>query len=173
MRPNADIERIRGLVRELARTADEDTTIYLTGGATAVLHGWRDSTVDIDLRLEPDSDELLRRIATVKDELHVNVELASPPDFIPELPGWRERSPFAFAEGRITVRHFDPYSQALSKISRDFELDRADVKAMIEHGLVAPERLEELFETIEPELFRYPSIDARDFRAKLERTLGR
>ena len=173
MRPNADIERIRGLVRELARTADEDTTIYLTGGATAVLHGWRDSTVDIDLRLEPDSDELLRRIATVKDELHVNVELASPPDFIPELPGWRERSPFAFAEGRITVRHFDPYSQALSKISRDFELDRADVKAMIDQGLVDPTRLEELFEQIEPNLFRYPSLDAKDFRAKLDRTLGR
>lgn len=173
MRPNADPERIRGLVRELARTAGEDTTIYLTGGATAVLHGWRDSTVDIDLRLEPDSDALLRRIATVKDELQVNVELASPPDFIPELPGWRERSPFAFGEGRITVRHFDPYSQALSKISRDFELDRADVKAMIEQGLVDPKRLEELFEQIEPDLFRYPSLDAADFRAKLQRTLGR
>lgn len=44
---------------------------------------------------------------------------------------------------------------------------------MIGQGLVTPERLEELFEAIEPELFRYPSIDARDFRAKLERTLGR
>lgn len=173
MRPNADPDRIRGLVRELARTAGEDTTIYLTGGATAVLHGWRDSTVDIDLRIEPDSDELLRRIATVKDELHVNVELASPPDFIPELPGWRERSPFAFSEGRITVRHFDPYSQALSKISRDFELDRADVRAMIDQGLVDPRRLEELFEQIEPNLFRYPSLDAADFRSKLARTLGR
>lgn len=173
MRPNADVERIRGLVRELARTATEDTTLYLTGGATAVLHGWRESTVDIDLRLEPDSDELLRRMATVKDDLQVNVELASPPDFIPELPGWRERSPFAFSEGRITVRHFDPYSQALSKISRDFELDRADVKAMIEQGLVDPQRLEELFRAIEPELFRYPSIDPGDFRAKVERTLRR
>jgi hypothetical protein len=173
VRPNADPERIRALVRELARNANEDTTIYLTGGATAVLHGWRDSTVDIDLRLEPDSDALLRRIATVKDELHVNVELASPPDFIPELPDWRERSPFAFSEGRITVRHFDPYSQALSKVSRDFELDRADVEAMIDQGLVDPERLEELFEQIEPDLFRYPSLDAKDFRSKLERTLGR
>jgi hypothetical protein len=173
VRPSADPERIRALVRELAQAASQDTTIYLTGGATAVLHGWRDSTVDIDLRLEPDSDDLLRRIATVKDELHVNVELASPPDFIPELPGWRERSLFAFGEGRITVRHFDFYSQALSKISRDFELDRADVKAMIEQGLVEPARLEELFAGIEPELFRYPSLDARDFRAKLERTLLR
>ena len=92
---------------------------------------------------------------------------------IPELPGWRERSPFAFSEGRITVRHFDPYSQALSKIWRDFELDRADVEAMIDHGLVDPGRLAELFEQIEPALFRYPSLDAREFRSKLERTLLR
>ncbi|MDP9135520.1 MAG: hypothetical protein M3N56_11920 [Actinomycetota bacterium] len=171
MRPNADAALIRQLARELARAADDDTTVYLTGGATAVLHGWRDSTVDIDLRLEPDSDDLLRRIATVKDELHVNVELASPPDFIPEVPGWRERSPFAFSEGRITVRHFDPYSQALSKIWRGFQLDRADVKAMIDQGLVDPERLRELFDQIEPALFRYPSLDAREFRSKVERTL--
>lgn len=171
MRPNADAALIRQLARELARAADDDTTVYLTGGATAVLHGWRDSTVDIDLRLEPDSDDLLRRIATVKDELHVNVELASPPDFIPELPGWRERSPFAFSEGRITVRHFDLYSQALSKIWRGFQLDRADVEAMIDQGLVNPRRLAELFEQIEPALFRYPSLDPREFRAKVERTL--
>ena len=63
------------------------------------------STVDVDLRLEPDSDELLRRISTVKDELGVNVELASPPDFIPELPGWRERSPFVFQAESVVVRH--------------------------------------------------------------------
>lgn len=173
MRPNADAERIRELASELAKVASQDVTVYLTGGATAVLHGWRDSTVDIDLRLEPDSDELLRRIAAVKNELHVNVELASPPDFIPELPGWRERSPFAFSEGQVTVRHFDPYSQALSKVWRDFELDRADVRAMIDGGLVEPGRLEELFAEIEPALFRYPSLDPDEFRAKLARTLGR
>ena len=44
---------------------------------------------------------------------------------------------------------------------------------MLDQGLVDPRRLEELFGAIESELFRYPSIDARDFRAKLERTLGR
>jgi histidinol-phosphate/aromatic aminotransferase/cobyric acid decarboxylase-like protein len=39
--------------------------------------------------------------------------------------------------------------------------------------LVDPRRLEELFEQIEPDLFRYPSLDAADLRAKLARTLGR
>jgi hypothetical protein len=33
---------------------------------------------------------------TTAERLGFNVELASPPDFIPELPGWRERSPLVF-----------------------------------------------------------------------------
>jgi hypothetical protein len=90
MRPPVDADTIRALARELAQVAREPTTIYLTGGATAVVEGWRASTVDVDLRIEPASDVLLRRIATVKDELGVNVELVSPTDFVPELPGWRE-----------------------------------------------------------------------------------
>lgn len=150
----------------------QETTLYLTGGATAVIEGWRASTIDVDLRLEPDSDELLRRISTVKDELGVNVELASPPDFIPELPGWRERSPFVFQEGTVTVRHFDPYSQALSKIERGFAQDLEDVASMVRSGLVDPERAQQLFAKIEPDLFRYPAIDAAAFRAKVVRALG-
>lgn len=172
MRARADAERVRALARDLDRVAREDVTIYLTGGATAVLEGWRDSTVDVDLRVEPDSDDVMRRIAGAKNDLDLNIELASPPDFIPELPGWRERSPFVFRQGRVTVRHFDPYSQALAKIERSFELDEADVRAMIERGLIQPERLRQLFEEIEPALFRYPSIDADDFRRRLERAVA-
>jgi hypothetical protein len=77
-----------------------------------VLEGWRASTIDVDLRFEPESDVLLRELVTVKDRLAINVELASPPDFIPELPGWRERSPLVFRDGNVDVRHFDLYSQA-------------------------------------------------------------
>ena len=51
--------------------------MYLTGGATAVLEGWRQSTVDVDVRFEPDSDVALRQLATLKEKLSVNVELPS------------------------------------------------------------------------------------------------
>jgi hypothetical protein len=61
-------------------------SLYLTGGATAVLPGWRESTLDVDIRLEPVADELLRELSSIKGRVGVNVELASPPDFIPELP---------------------------------------------------------------------------------------
>lgn len=173
MRPPVDAARVRALARELSNAAREPTTLYLTGGATAVIEGWRPSTVVVDLRLEPDSDALLRRIAEVKNQLDINIELVSPPDFVPELPDWRARSPFVFQEGKITVRHFDPYSQALAKIERGFEQDLRDVQSMVEAELVDPRRVVELFVEVEPMLFRYPAIDAGALREKVERAFKR
>lgn len=171
MRERVDDSRIRALARQLGRLAQSPARLYLTGGATAVVEGWRASTIDVDLRFEPESDELLRALPALKELLDVNIELASPPDFIPELPGWRERSPFLFVEGRIEIYHFDLYSQALSKIERGFEQDLSDVREMLDRGFVEPDRLRELYEAIEPELYRYPAIDPAAFRRKLSATL--
>ena len=172
MRAPVDASAIRAVARELGREARQETRAYLTGGATAVLRGWRATTLDIDLRLEPESDELLRALGRVKDALGVNIELTSPPDFIPEVPGWRERSPFVLHAGRVYVHHFDPYSQALSKIERGFAHDLADVESMLRDGLISGERLRELLAQVEPALFRYPALDAASFRAKVERAVG-
>lgn len=171
MRPPVDERRIRELTHRFGRVARSRVRLYLTGGATAVLEGWRDSTIDVDLRFEPEADELLREIPALKEILGINIELASPPDFIPELPGWRERSPLLFRDGNIDVHHFDPYSQALSKIERSFDQDREDVRQLIERGLVEPIRLGELFDAIEPELFRYPAIDPPTFHRKVYETV--
>ncbi len=169
MRERADEDRIRRLAAELGRRAAPGTRLYLTGGATAVLEGWRDSTVDVDIRIEPESDELLRAISELKEKLDVNIELASPADFLPELPGWRERSRFRFREGSLDVYDFDFYSQALSKVERGFDLDLADLEAMIGGGLVDAQRLLKLFGEIEDELYRFPAVDPSGLRAKLER----
>jgi hypothetical protein len=172
MRLPVDEARIRALARELGRIARSPVRIYLTGGSTAVLEGWRASTIDVDMRLEPEADELLRALPALKERLQINIELASPPDFIPELPDWRERSPLVFREGKVAIHQFDPYSQALSKIERGFEQDLGDVRAMISRGLVEPARLRELYEAIEPELYRYPAIDESVFRRKVDAILS-
>jgi len=90
------------------------------------------------------------------------------PDFIPELPGWRERSPLVFEEANVQVRHFDPYSQALAKVERGFQQGLADVRSMLEQRLVDPKRLRALYDAIEPQLYRYPAIDPDAFRRKLD-----
>ena len=69
MREAADTDRIRRLARELGRVVTAGTRMYLTGGATAVLEGWRDSTVDVDVRFEPDSDAALTCIRDLEEEL--------------------------------------------------------------------------------------------------------
>lgn len=171
MRPPVDSERLHELARRLGTLAQAKTTIYLTGGASAVLEGWRASTVDVDVRFEPDTDKLLRELPALKESIGINIELASPPDFIPELPGWRERSPLVFEEGNVQIRHFDFYSQALSKIERGFRQDLEDVTSMLQHGLITAERLRELYGAIEPQLYRYPAIDPDAFRRKLNAAL--
>jgi hypothetical protein len=43
-------------MRALGRTAASPGRVFLTGGATAVLLGWRESTIDVDIKLVPDQD---------------------------------------------------------------------------------------------------------------------
>jgi len=168
MRPPVDAQRIRELTEALGATPGPPVRIYLTGGATAVIEGWRAATVDVDLRFEPDDDALLRALPELKERLGVNIELASPPDFVPELPGWRERSRFAHEAGRVRVYHFDPYSQALSKIERGFAHDLADVREMTARGLIEPARLGELFAAVRDQLYRYPAIDAASLAERVD-----
>ncbi len=147
--------------------------MYLTGGATAVLEGWRESTVDIDVRFEPDSDLALSRISQLKERLTVNVELASPLDFLPPLQGWRERSRFRFREGNLEVFDFDLYSQALSKLERGFELDLADVRSMVSANEVKPEKLRQLYEGIEEKLYRFPAVDPASLQLAVDSLIKR
>jgi hypothetical protein len=168
VRSISDPERIQRLLRELGRAAREPARVYLTGGAMAVLMGWRASTLDVDLVIVPDRDELLRAIERLKETLQVNVELASPAHFIPELPGWEERSIFLQREVTLDIYFYDPYAQALAKVERDHEVDRGDVREMIARGLVDPVRARALYDRIEPLLYKYPAIDARVFRRQVE-----
>jgi hypothetical protein len=117
----------------------------------------------------PEQDSVLRAIPRLKNELQVNVELASPGDFIPLPAGWEERSPIAERRSRLTFRHFDPYSQALAKLERDHARDRTDVRALISTGLVDPEHLWSYYQEIEPELYRFPAVDPPSLRARVER----
>ena len=172
MRELADAARIRRFMRSLGTAADREGACYLAGGATAVLLGWRESTIDVDILLVPQTDVLLRAIQRLKDELQVNVELASPADFIPVPAGWEGRSLFVATEGSLSFYDFDPYSQALAKIERGHAQDLGDVAALVQRGLVDPGRVLAYFDEIEPELHRFPAVDPRTFRRQVEETVA-
>jgi hypothetical protein len=168
MRSLTTAETVRVVMRALGQAARSPARVYLVGGASAVTEGWRSSTLDIDLRIEPDT-EITRVISELKERLGVNIEFASPADFLPELPGWRERSPFLFSYGAVEVFHYDFYSQALAKLERGFTQDLSDVEAMLTNGLVTPTLLAELFAAIRDELYRFPAVEVNHLAEAVQR----
>ena len=172
MREVADIERIRRFMRAFGAAADVPTHVYFTGGATAVLLGWRATTIDVDIKVEPDTDALFRAIPHIKETLQLNVELASPADFIPVRPGWQDRSPFIAQEGRAIFHHFDPFAQALAKVERGHRQDVEDVREMLSRGLIDAAGAWQYFTSIESRLFRYPALDPESFRRAVEEMFG-
>jgi hypothetical protein len=169
MREPADLNRIRRFMRALGDEARSDARVYFTGGATAVLEGWRPSTIDVDVKIVPESDELFRAVPALKERLQLNVELASPADFIPVRADWEARSPFVAREGRISFHHFDLCAQALAKIERGHAQDLDDVQEFLRRGLVGREELARYFEAVAPQLYRYPALDPASFRARVEK----
>ena len=155
-------------MRAVAQDVRKPARIYLVGGGSAVLRGWRSSTVDVDIRIIGDSDAVFSALPALKESLQINVELASPADFLPELPGWEERSIFIGREGAIDFFHYDFYSQCLAKLERGHAKDLTDVEAMLRERLVEPRKLRELFDSIEPLLIRYPAVDPATLRRSVE-----
>ena len=172
MREKVSADAIDRFMKALGRVGRTSAHIYFVGGVSAVLLGWRDTTIDIDLKMVPEINEILKALPDLKERLQINVELASPDDFIPALPGWEERSTFIGREGAIDFFHYDFYAQALAKIERGHHTDNLDVRRMIELGLVEPARLLELFSRIEDQLYKYPAVDAKSFRSAVQNFLG-
>lgn len=168
MREVATRDRIDAFLQALAREASGAVDVFLVGGTSAVLEGWRDSTIDIDLVIRPDSDAMLRAIPALKERLQVNVELASPDQFIPVPAGWEQRSPVFRRIGQVTVRHYDFTAQALAKIERGHGRDLADVAAMVSRGLTTPASVRAQFALMEANLYRFPAIDPASFRRAVD-----
>src|SRR5262245_57513435 len=75
--------RLRALMRELARVAPRRGAhrVFFVGGGTAVLLGFRPSTIDADLCA--DRDEVFHDVQGIKERLEVNIEFARPEHFVP------------------------------------------------------------------------------------------
>jgi hypothetical protein len=75
--------------------------------------GWRDSTIDVDLSFDPEPDGVFDAIPALKRELSINVELASPLDFIPEVPHgavtFKDAVVDALLEGDGYERYLKPF----------------------------------------------------------------
>jgi hypothetical protein len=168
MRRKVTVERLKKFMDELAAAARSPGKVYFAGGATALLLGFREQTIDVDIKLDPEPGGVFEAIAQLKNRLDLNVELASPDDFIPATPDWREKSPLIASVGKVEFFHYYLVLQALAKLERGNEQDIEDVRSLLQGGYVTTEGLIRKFAQIEPELIRYPAVDAADFRKKVE-----
>lgn len=151
-------ETLRKFMEAVGRVLKKEATLYLTGGATAILYGFRHGTIDVDIA--GDMDELFSLIPSLKERLHINIELAKPSDFVPRLHGESKRHILIGYFGKVRFMHFDPYSQAFSKIVRGHVTDMADVKSLMKQGLVDADKLNKLVKEISAtEFARYPQLN--------------
>ena len=169
MRQRVDQQRIELFLQRLGRQFNKPGRVYLVGGTTMVYEGLREQTLDIDLALEIANEDHSAFIATVrelKEKLSLNIEEASPADFIPLPAGYRERSQFIGRYGKLDVFHFDLYSTALSKIERGNESDFADVLALLQTDRLEMAKLVQYFHEI---LLRYATESLKQDPVEFQR----
>lgn len=150
----------------LGASARKPAQVFLTGGASAVLEGWRDSTIDVDLTFRPDDDgAIFEAIQRLKEELEINVELATPADFVPVPAGWEARSPHIATHGMLSFHHVEFVAQALAKLERGHQSDLRDVDEMLRRGLVSRAALLAALDEVSAATLRYPAVDVKTWRA--------
>ena len=173
MRRKVTTASLKQFMKELAGAARSPGNVYFTGGATALLLGFREQTIDIDLKLDPEPEGVFEAIAELKHRLNLNVELAAPDDFIPATSDWREKSQHIASIGPVEFFHYDFSLQALAKLERGHAQDLEDVSNFVRHGHVTADELRKRFAKIEPKLLRYPAVDAQGFERKVEDFLAK
>jgi hypothetical protein len=169
MREALTRDRLHTLMGALADSVTSGASIraYFIGGATAVDRGWRGSTIDADLHAS--DDRLFSHVQQIKDRLRVNVELASPEDFVPPLSGSADRHIFIETIGRVSFFHHDPYAQLLSKIVRGFRRDLEDATRFLDDGLVEVKPFRALVHGIPDEAYtKYPNLSRAAVEAAVE-----
>ena len=74
MRAETDVAKLQAFMAELGNRVRGPRRIY----PTALLRGWRATTIGVDLKPDPEPPGLFEALAALKDELDINVKLASP-----------------------------------------------------------------------------------------------
>src|SRR5438270_3895743 len=169
MRPNVGKEQIESFLKNLGRTFRKPGRLYLVGGAALVHMGLRSGTTqDIDVEVRAaNEDKMLESIRQLKDTMNINIEIASPGDFIPLPKQWEMNAKYVGRYGTVDVFYFDFYSIALSKIHRGNTRDINDVKLLLQEKVITLQGLDDAYNEILPRVGKgpYNKLDPRQFAA--------
>jgi hypothetical protein len=156
MRQRVGQQEIEQFLVQVGRTR-QPGRLYLVGGAAMVHRGIRPGqTLDIDIQITVDPANLTAQIAQLKQRLNMNIEFASPADFMPLPAQWETRSEFLKRYGQVDVFYFDWYSIALSKMQRANRQDVVDVQLLVRQGFIDLAELDRLYQDVLGKIGRPP-----------------
>jgi len=171
MRPTVDKAEIERFLHAFGQFYRKQNRLYLTGGAALVHAGIRSGrTLDIDVEVT-DGDMLLT-IDQLKQRLQLNIEVASPKDFMPVPNQWETWSQYVGRYGSVDVFYFDFYSIALSKIDRGTTRDLQDVQLLVLQSIIDLKTLDIAFQEVIQQVqstqgrMRYPRFDPTTFATR-------
>lgn len=161
MRHNVTREDIEKFLGVLGKAFRKPGRLYLARGAALVHMGLRSgSTLDIDVAIETtDEDEMVTAIRRIVEQMQINVEFASPEDFISLPTQWMSQARYVGRYGSVDVFYFDFYSLALSKISRGDDRDLIDVKLLFQQRAITLEGLDAAYHEVLPRMGKRPYIN--------------
>jgi hypothetical protein len=167
MQPSVDKTAIESFLQQLGRTIRKPGRLYLVGGAALVHAGIRPGfTEEIDIQVSGANEgELIVAIQKLIQQMQINVEFASPADFMPLPSEWKMHAHYVGRYGEVDVFYFDFYSIALSKIERGNNRDIADVKLLVQQGIINLDELDTAYREVLAQLGkgRYPRITPQRF----------
>lgn len=168
------LETLRLFLQRLGARYPGSGTFYLLGGSALALLGNPRTTVDIDYTSEVEAgsqEQLEAAVTELAGEMRLDVEALPIDEFVPLPPRAIERRRLVGHYGQLAVYIFDPYTIALSKISRGFESDLEDVMFMLREGLIEFGELERHFDTILPDAPKADIIpgEFRDYFEEIRR----
>ena len=113
--------------------------------------------------------EFIECIRSISREMQIQVEQASPDEFLPLPSGYENRHRYIGRYGNLEVFHFDFYSVALGKLNRGTEKDFSDVTQMVQVGVIRFSELEGYLQEILPKLETFNlRSDVSDLKRKFE-----
>jgi len=167
MRPNVDKKAIESFLQQLGCTFRKSGRLYLVGGAALVHAGVRPGfTLDIAIQVGSENEgDIIICIQRLIQQMQINIEFASPKDFIPLPSQWETHAQYVGRYGQIDVFYFDFYSIALSKIERGTTRDIEDVKLLVQRQRIGLDELDAAYQEVFAQLGkgRYPKITPERF----------
>lgn len=164
------ISEIEAFLQQLGQRLDRPVTLYLLGGSALCFLGNARRTLDIDYTLTasavPDKsfDVTVRGLA---DEMHLEIEAVSIEEFVPLPEGSEQRHRWLGRFGEVSVYVYDPYTIALSKLSRGFESDLQDVLFLLRQQIINLDSLTSYVEAALTQAWTY-DIDPAEMRQYFE-----